>query len=127
MASPDKGPRIPQAERPWDCNPIALLCRQDHLLRFYLTEWRFDLRRLSGHAFAACHECAPPSYMMIVLAKVDGLAVATVYPIGKESYDEWERGEEPSPPTSELLYRLKDPQGRSHNPYWRPATTRRTG
>jgi hypothetical protein len=114
-----------EARRPWDCDALAILCENDHLLAFYLADWRFDLRRVSGHAFAACHKCKPPTYMLVVFAKVDGLANVTVYPLHEQSYREWSNGDEPTIGTSELLYRVKDPEGRSHNPDWRPATVRR--
>lgn len=117
--------RKPLGERPWDCNPLAIYCRNDHLLAFYEADWRFDARRLSGHAPAACYKCDPPTYMMVVFAKVDGMAVATVYAISLACWEEWTNGNEPSPETSELLYRLRDPHGHSHNPYWQPSTSRR--
>lgn len=114
--------RVSLAAPPWHCDPNFIVCRDDHLLTLYKTGYRGDLRRLSGHAFFECRECSPaPTYFLAVFAKVDGMASVTCYEIARDSYLEWDKTEEPTPPTPELLYRLFDPAGRSLNPYWRPA------
>lgn len=112
--------RVPLAALPWVCDPNFILCREEHLLTLYKTGYRADLRRISGHAFFECRECAPPSYFLASISKMDGLATVTCYAIDRPSWEEWDKGSEPTPQTPELLYRLKDPDGRSHNPYWRP-------
>lgn len=120
-----KGERVPLAQAPWSCDPNAITCKDDHLFAFYKAGYRGDFRRMSGHAFLECRECSPSTYFVAVFGKVDGIATVTCYPLNKESFDEWDRGAEPSPETSELLYRLQDPNGRSHNPYWRPHRPRK--
>lgn len=114
--------RVPlPAESPWHCDPNFIVCRDDHLLTLYKTGYRADLRRMSGHAFFECRECSPTTYFLAVFAKLDGMATVICYSISRESYIEWDKGTEPTPPTPELLHRLHDPAGRSLNPYWRPA------
>lgn len=124
MATPRE--RVPLGATPWSCDPNAILCQDgDHLLAFYKTGYRADWRRISGHTFLQCVECDPPTFFCAVFGKVDGMATVTCYPIDKASFDEWDKGDEPTPPTPELLYRLRDPSGRRHNPHWQPPRNRR--
>jgi hypothetical protein len=112
--------RVQLGQTPWHCDPQGIICEHDHLFAFYKAGYRADFRRLSGHAFFQCRECDPPTYFAAVWGKLDGIATVTCYAIDRASYEEWDKGDEPSPQTPELLYRLRDPSGRSHNPSWRP-------
>lgn len=103
----------------WHAYPNFVVCVNDHLLAFRKADYRADMRRMSGHAFLKCEQCAPATYFFAVFSTTPDLHV-TCYAISKESYDEWTRSEEPTPPTPEILYRLRDPEGRSLNPLWRP-------
>lgn len=111
--------RAPLGTTPWVCDPNFILCSEEHLLTLYKTGYRADLRRLNGHAFFECRECEPPTYFFARFSAAPDPMVMC-YAISRESYLEWDRGDDPTPPTPELLYRLRDPHGRSHNPYWRP-------
>jgi hypothetical protein len=75
---------------------------------------------MSGHAFLACLDCKPHTYFFAhFITEPDPMVVC--YAISKASFDEWELGNEVAPPTPELLHRLRDPDGLSYNPNWRPA------
>jgi len=109
----------------WHCDPNAIVCRNgDHLMAFYEHGYRADLRRMSGHAFLQCLRCDPHEYFFALFSSHPSPMV-TCYALSKDSYDEWDRSPEPTPPTPELLYRLKDPEGRSYNPYYRPPSSKR--
>jgi hypothetical protein len=116
--------RVPVGTAVWVCDPNFITCNphgegREHLLAFYEAGYRADLRRLNGHAFLECRQCKPPSFMFAVFTAVPSPMV-TLYAIDQASYDEWIRTGEGTPSTPEMLYRLRDPQGRSYNPYWRP-------
>lgn len=112
----------------WYCDPNFLTCcpngdGKEHLLKFYETGYRVDLRRMSGHAFIECRQCQPSSYFFAVFTR-DPAPTVTCYAISREDFAQWDK--DPSAttlPTSEMLYRLRDPQGRSYNPHWRPPRT----
>ncbi len=120
---PETTERLPLGQRPWHCDPNAIVCEHEHLLAFYKAGYRADLRRLVGHAFLECRDCKEQfgrSTYFLALFVRDPSPLVLCYPLSKESFDEWDKTNEPTPPSGELLYRLRDPQGRSHNPYWRP-------
>lgn len=108
----------------WHCDPNAIVCPNDHLLAFYRTGYRGDLRRVAGHAFFECRECEPFTRFLILFIK-DPSPMAVCYLLSKESFDEWNTSSEQTPPTPELLYRLTDPEGKSYNPHWRPPRNQR--
>lgn len=112
--------RVPLAAAPWHCDPNFIVCRDDHLFTLYKAGYRADLRRLSGHSFFECRECSPSSYFLAVFMSHPS-PIVLCYSIDKASFLEWDKTNEMTPPTPELLYRLRDPAGRSHNPYWRPS------
>lgn len=107
----------------WTCYSNFITCppdRGEHLLRVKKTDYELDLRRVAGHAFLVCHECNPPCFFFAVLTSTPD-SYATCYLISKESYRQWAR--DPSNETKstpEMLYLLRDPQGNSLNPNWRP-------
>ena len=103
----------------WHCDTNYIVCPGDHLLALYKAGYRADLRRVSGHAFMECRECNPISYFFALFAQQPSPMVIC-YLLSKDAYDEWSQSPEPTPPTPELLYRLRDPEGRSYNPMWRP-------
>jgi len=104
----------------WHCDPNAIVCQQgDHLMAFYETGYRADWRRISGHAFFQCRKCTPPQYFFACFTQYPHPMV-TCYALSRESYEEWDKSDEPTPPTPELLYRLRDPDGKSYNPWWHP-------
>lgn len=122
MARSDRE-RLPVSKRLWHCDPNAIICELgDHLLAFYESGYRADMTRLSGHMFAKCAQCAPHCHMLLVFSPLPS-PIVYCYRLSGESYTEWDRSQEPTPPTSELLYRVRDPDGRSFNPYWRPPST----
>lgn len=117
--------RHPVGKAIWVCESNYLTCNPhaeagEHLLRFHQTGYRADLRRVSGHAFLECKQCDPASFFFAVFTTTPSPMV-TCYAISKESYEEYEK--DPSATTlstPEMLYRLRDPDGRSYNPYYRP-------
>jgi hypothetical protein len=124
-----RGEVRPVATYVWHCESNFLTCNpygadgKEHLLKFYETGYRADLRRISGHAFLECRQCQPPTYMFVVFSTTPS-SMATCYAISRESYDEWQRDKsETTYTTQEMLYRLRDPDGRSLNPYWREPRT----
>lgn len=117
--------RVPVARNIWHCDPNAIVCeRGDHLLAHYEQGYRADMRRMSGHAFLQCLNCKPHQYFFALFAQFPSPMV-TCYELSKESYDEWDRTPEETPPTPELLYRLRDPEGRSYNPFFTPPRNKR--
>lgn len=118
---PEAGRRAEHlGQTPWMCDPNAIICMHDHLWAHYKADYRGDFKRLSGHAFLECRLCAPPTQFLAVFAKIDGIASTTCYALDKPSFDFWNTSPDPTPSTPELLYLVRDPHGRSHNPYWRP-------
>lgn len=117
--------RVPVATAIWVCHPNFITCNPhrdvgEHLLRFYETGYRTDLRRLDGHAFLECRQCQPSTYMFAVFSTRPDPMV-TLYEISRESYQTWEKDASPvTLPTAEMLHLLRDPQGRSYNPHFRP-------
>lgn len=116
--------RLPLGQAPWHCDPNAIVCEHgNHLLAYYKAGYRADMRRLTGHAFFECRDCKEESghssYFLAVFIR-DPSPLVLCYALDKPSFDEWDKSNEPTPPTAELLHRVRDPQGRSHNPYWRP-------
>lgn len=117
-ATAERTERVPLGQRPWHCDPNAIICQNDHLMTLYKTGYRADLRRLAGHAFFQCRECDPNSYFLAIFCR-EPSPLVLCYALSKESFTEWDKSSEQTPPSGELLYRLRDPDGRSHNPYWR--------
>ncbi len=113
--------RQPVATTIWHCESNFLTCPNDHLLKFYETGYRADLRRVEGHAFFECKQCRPePSYFFAVFVSRPS-PMATCYEISKDSYVQWEKDAAATTlPTPEMLYQLRDPKGRSYNPHFKP-------
>lgn len=125
MTAPAPKKHVPVARAAWTCYSNFVTCCPDeygkeHLLKLYESGYRGDMRRLSGHGFLECRQCQPSSYFLAVYSTTP-TPIVTCYAICKEDYDTWVN--DPSAetlPTPEMLYRLRDPDGRSYNPYWRP-------
>jgi hypothetical protein len=120
---PSRAERQAVATDIWHCDPNAIICRDDHLLTLYKTGYRADFRRMNGHAFVECQLCTPRSYFL-ALFTTQPSPMVTCDAIDHASYIEWDRSGDATPPSPELLYRLRDPQGRSYNPHYRPPTTK---
>jgi hypothetical protein len=123
MAAHDAGVAVKQSDLvPWHCYPNFLTCRpggKEHLLKFHQTGYRADLRRITGHAFFECRQCAPSTYIFAVFSTTPSPDV-TCYEIAKECYDEWQADQSGETfTTQEMLYRLRDPDGSSLNATWR--------
>lgn len=118
--------RVPLGRPVWHCEPQAITCVNEHLLAFYEAGYRADFRNMSGHAFLQCQKCSPATFFLALFMR-DPSPLVICYGLSKESYTEWDRRTEPTPGTGELLYLLRDPEGRSHNPLWRPAKPRQRG
>lgn len=101
----------------WHTYPNFLVCQNEHLLKFYETGYRADMRRLSGHGFFECRQCQPSTYFLAVFSTSPD-PHTTCYALSRESFEQWDKNPEPTPPTPELLYLIRDPAGRSYNPYW---------
>jgi len=110
--------RHPVGTEIWSCYPNYLVCQNDHLLKYYETGYQADLRRMSGHSFFECRQCQPSTYFFAVFSTSPDPHV-TCYALSRESFEHWNKTDEPTPPTPEMLYRIRDPQGRSYNPYWK--------
>lgn len=115
----------PSVKVPWVRNPNFLTCQHGHLLKFNdmregnAKGWRGDLRRLSGHAFFECKTCRPPTFFFAVFVTEPDPHVMC-YALDEGAYREWDS--DPSSvtlSTPEMLYQLRDPDGRSYNPNWR--------
>lgn len=125
IASPSSSPvnlTLP-APRPgpiWHCDAQAVTCQHGHLWRHYKHGYRADFRRLSGHAFLECQQCVPPTFIFAHFITQPSPMVMC-YAIDFESFKTWSKTEEPTPPTTELLYLLRDPEGRNYNPSFRGA------
>lgn len=103
----------------WSCYSNLVTCRAAHVLRYRETGFHADLRRLSGHAFFACHQCEPSSFFFALFVTQPSPAVLC-YAISKASYDEWSRAPEgDTPETQQLLHLLNGPDGESLNPRWK--------
>lgn len=109
----------------WVTHPHYLVCRHGHPLRQFEksdvahSRWRADLRHLCGHAFFRCFTCQPDSFFFAVFVREPSPAV-WCYAIGAEDYSFWQGdGSDVTLPTLEMLYRLRDPDGRSYHPEWR--------
>lgn len=102
----------------WVCDPSTVTCVNDHPLLFHKSDYRGTLKLL-GHAFLKCETCHPVSRFFALFIKHPS-PIVVCYLLARESYDEWEPETAEDPPTQELLYHLRDPQGRSYNPTWRP-------
>ncbi|MDB4876443.1 MAG: hypothetical protein JWM41_2889 [Gemmatimonadetes bacterium] len=113
-------PTRPELATHWHCDPQGIVCQHDHLLAFYEAGYRADLRDMIGHAFLQCRKCDPPTQFLAVFCR-DPSPLVLCYALSKDSFVEWDKRPGRTPPTGELLYRLRDPQGRSHNSGWRPA------
>lgn len=116
--------RLPVATSIWHCDPNAIICVNDHLLAFYESGYRGDLRRMSGHAFFECRNCEPSTHFFALFTK-EPSPMVTCYQLSRQSFNEWDKNPHQTPPTPELLHRLKDPEGRSFNPYYHPPTSKR--
>lgn len=124
MASKQGGERRPVSTRRWECNPNHILCESgDHLLAYYESGYRRSSQGLSGHDWLQCRNCNPPCYFLAVCSTKPS-PIVYCFAISRETYMEWE-SQNDTPPTDELLYHIRDPDGKSFNPYWRPASTRR--
>lgn len=118
--------RLPVASGQWVCDPNAIVCAFcDSLLAYYASGFRSNRRDMSGHDWIMCKNCDPATYFLAVASPLP-YPMVTCYPISRESYVRWDTAAGRSPPTPELLYYLRDPLGRSWNPYWQPASNRRT-
>lgn len=74
---------------------------------------------MTGHAFLECQTCAPSTYFLALFVR-EPSPLVLCYAISQATYEEWTRSDEATPPTGELLHRLRDPQGRSHHPDYHP-------
>ena len=116
----------PEVRTQWVAHPNYLVCPQGHLLRHFekgegpARGWRGDLRHLAGHAFFRCNTCQPVSFFFAVFVR-EPSPIVLGYLIAEEDFRWWQGdGGQVTLPTLEMLHRLHDPTGRSHNPEWRP-------
>jgi len=105
----------------WSCYTGFIVCSNAHLLRLLRTGYKGDIRDVAGHAFLECQQCDPSTFFLAVLSTSPDPHV-TCYALSRDCYREWDRRppEQRTPNTPELLYLVRDPEGRSHNPSWRP-------
>jgi hypothetical protein len=101
------------------------MCSEGHPLLYYDSGYRADVRRLlDGHGFFECRQCSPSTYFLAVASKISGIADVTCYDLCREDFAHWDKSEDPTPRTPELLYHLRDRDGRNHNPYFLPTVRR---
>jgi hypothetical protein len=112
-------PRL--AQPPWYCDPNGVKCRHGHMLKLNRSGYSGDLRRLVGHAFFECKLCTTPTWFLAIFCR-EPSPLVLCYAITHEAYAAWTKTDELTPPTAELLYTLRDPNDRSYNPTWRPAS-----
>lgn len=110
--------RAPVGNVVWTCDPRAVFCVNEHLYTFREAGMDRDHRRLSGHEFFRCRECDKPTYFFAVFSTSPDPHV-TCYLISEDCWKEWMNSDE-SCSTQEMLYRIRDPFGRSYNPTFRP-------
>lgn len=101
----------------WHCYSDFVHCQHDHLLLYHEYGFRGNRRHLNGPELFECRKCTPSSFFIAVFVSKPS-PMAFCYALAKESYVYWDAQEE-FPEIPELLHRLRDPEGRSHNPYWR--------
>jgi hypothetical protein len=105
---------------PWLCQSNFLTCRAGHLFRVKDSGFRTDMRAIAGPTFWSCHKCEPPTYFLALYVRhPDPYAVC--YRLSELSYKDWVEQPLVDMTTLELLHVLKDPDGNSLNPDWRPA------
>jgi hypothetical protein len=109
----------------WTCYSNFITCRPDaggneHLLKYGRSGFHADMRGLSGHAFFECKQCQPATFFFAVFHTAPDPYVVC-YAIGEESFRLWDRDQSATTKTTpEMLHLLRDPEGRSINPNWRP-------
>lgn len=117
--------RLKVAQGQWVCDPNYVVCAHcDSLWTHHIQGFRVGLNDIAGAVPFMCDNCKPPTYFMAVFAPLPSPMV-TCYPLSRDSYLHWDKHPGKFPPTAELLYYLRDPQGRSFNPYWRPPSHHR--
>lgn len=112
--------RLPIGTVIWTCQSNFILCPDDHLYTYHEQGMLRDMRRLEGHDFFKCTMCKPASHFFVVFSTSPD-PHATCYLISPDCWKEW--ATDPSATTlstPEMLHRLRDPAGRSYNPYFRP-------
>lgn len=113
----DLKPRI------WVCDPRFIMCNDEHLYMFRDKGMDRDHRRLEGHEFFRCRECGPETFFFAVFStSPDPHTVC--YAISEESWKEWMNRDDVFS-TREMLYLLRDPDGKSLNPNYVPPQTPR--
>lgn len=116
--------RLPVGTGQWVCDVNAVVCRFcDTMMAYYKDGFRANAGQMSGPMPVACYNCKPHTYFMLLYQPLPS-PIATCYPLSRESYVQWDSAGSRYPPVPELLYHMRDPQGRSYNPYWQPPTAR---
>lgn len=105
----------------WVCDPRFITCPRDHLYSFKKQEgFSRDHRRLSGYEFFQCRQCAPATFWFAVFT-TQPTPAAFCYEISESCWKEWmDDNAQLVLSTTEMLYLIRDPQGRSYNPTFRP-------
>lgn len=106
----------------WVCYPDFVHCPDEHLLLDYPSGFRVSRRHLNGPALMVCRACATPTYFLAIY-KSGASGYVSCHLITKDQHDALD-AQETFPEIPELLHRLTDPAGHSHNPYWRPPRPR---
>lgn len=102
----------------WTCHHRAIKCRAGHVYKLKQDGMQRNHMALSGHDFFRCDKCNPSCFWFAVFSTTPD-RYATCYQVSEECWREWQT-DEPSLPTTEMLYVIRDPAGRSHNPNFRP-------
>ncbi len=106
----------------WHCDPNAIVCPAGHLWADYRSGYQSRWGQVAGHRFVGCRTCKPPIYFFVLYVSEPSF-LAICHAISQEAYSEWNdrtRTGERTPPTLELLHLLRDPDGNSLNPNWKP-------
>ncbi len=112
--------RSPLAQPPWHCAPQVVTCHAGHVFVHGKAGFYADMRDMLGHMFLICQNCQPPSYYFALFMR-EPSPLVLCYALSKDSYYYWQERSGRTPPTAELLYHLRDPNGRSHFPDWKPS------
>lgn len=108
----------PDRDHIWHCDPNALTCPMGHLKREKDSGFRSSVE-IAAHGFHECMKCDPHSFFFAHYTNRPS-PIVTCYLISEESYREWFPRAGDTPPTQEMLYHLRAPDGKRYNPTYQP-------
>ena len=89
----------------WHCEANYLTCQHGHLRRTGKAGYAIDERRMIGHAFVACQQCAPATFAFVIATDMP-TPMRTCYEITKVQYDTWLNRTDDRLSSTEMLHLL---------------------